>query len=99
VVTPICPHTLTIRPIIDRADATYCLSVPDAPPGVMLVIDGQTKVPFTAGDNVIVRQADVSFQLVRLSGHSFYGTLHRKLGWDGQPRYQRSRQSPDAPGE
>jgi len=91
VITPICPHTLSIRPIVDRADAVYQLTVDQAPPGVMLVIDGQIKVPFERGDQVVVREAPVSFQLVRMHGHSFYSTLHRKLGWHGQPRYQRSR--------
>jgi NAD+ kinase len=93
VVTPVCPHTLTVRPIIDRADAVYELTSPVVPEGVMLVIDGQIKVPFRSGDRVQVRRAAVSFQLVRLRGHSFYGTLHRKLGWQGQPRYQRNRNS------
>lgn len=91
VVTPICPHTLTVRPIVDRADAEYLLSTPDVPEGVMLVIDGQIKVPLESGDTVSIRQADVSFQLVRMEGHNFYQTLHRKLGWDGQPRYRRGR--------
>ncbi len=91
VITPICPHTLTIRPIIDRANAEYRLIVEDAPEGVTLVVDGQIKVPFAAGDEVIIRAAPVSFELVRLTGYSFYGTLHRKLGWHGQPRYQRPR--------
>ena len=91
VITPICPHTLTVRPIVDRADATYELTSPGVPDGVMLVIDGQIRVPFETGDRVIIRQAEVSFQLVRIQGHNFYQTLHRKLGWDGQPRYQRER--------
>ncbi|WP_231739761.1 NAD(+)/NADH kinase [Thalassoglobus polymorphus] len=91
VVTPICPHTLTVRPIVDRADAEYQITAPSVPEGVMLVIDGQIKVPFESGDVVTIRQANVSFQLVRVEGHRFYHTLHRKLGWDGQPRYQRGR--------
>jgi len=91
VVTPICPHALTIRPIIDRATVEYVMTAPEAPAGVMLAIDGQIKVPFQPGDRVVLRQAAVSFQLVRLKGHSFYSTLHRKLGWHGQPRYRRSR--------
>jgi NAD+ kinase len=91
VITPICPHTLTVRPIVDRADAEYVLTSPGAPEGVMLVVDGQIKVPFGSGDSVTIRQADVSFLLVRIEGHSFYQTLQRKLGWDGQPRYQRGR--------
>ncbi len=91
VVTPICPHTLTVRPIVDRADAEYRITAPSVPEGVMLVIDGQIKVPFESGDVVTIREANVSFQLVRVEGHRFYQTLHRKLGWDGQPRYQRGR--------
>lgn len=88
VVTPICPHTLTVRPIVDRADAEYVLESDVIPEGVMLVVDGQIKVPFASGDSVVVRRADTTFQLVRLPGHNFYQTLHRKLGWHGQPRYQ-----------
>jgi len=89
VVTPICPHTLTNRPIVDRADATYTMTVPDAEEGVMLVIDGQIKEPVSRGDRVIVRRADVTFRLARLHGHSYYQTLNWKLGWSGQPNYRR----------
>ena len=89
VVTPICPHTLTNRPIVDRADAVYTMTVPDAEDGVMLVIDGQIKQPVSPGDRIVVRRAETSFQLARLPGHSYYGTLNRKLGWSGQPHYRR----------
>jgi NAD+ kinase len=89
VITPICPHTLTNRPIVDRADATYTMAVPDAEEGVMLVVDGQIKVPVSAGDTIVVRRAEVTFRLARLPGHSYYATLNRKLGWSGQPNYRR----------
>lgn len=88
VVTPICPHTLTNRPLVDRAECVFTLTVPEAPDGVMLVIDGQIKQPLTAGDRVEIRRAPVSFQLARLPECSFYGTLYRKLGWGGQPNYE-----------
>ena len=96
VVTPICPHTLTIRPIVDRADVEYRLTSQVLPEGVMLVVDGQIRVPFESGDEVIIRKSQIAFQLVRMQGHSFYGTLHRKLGWDGQPRYQRAKLRSDS---
>lgn len=89
VVTPICPHTLTNRPVVDRANAVYTMTVPDAEEGVMLVIDGQIKEPVSRGDRIVVKRADVSFQLARLPGHSYYDTLNRKLGWSGQPHYRR----------
>jgi NAD+ kinase len=87
VITPICPHTLTNRPLVDRATCEYTLRVPHAPEGVTLVVDGQIKQPLHENDAVVVRKADVTFQLARIPGHSYYGTLHRKLGWGGQPRY------------
>lgn len=86
VITPISPHTLTNRPLVDRADCVYRLTVPEAAPGVMLVIDGQIRRPLSPGDRVVIRRATETFQLVRFPHHSYYGTLHRKLGWGGQTR-------------
>jgi NAD+ kinase len=87
-ITPVCPHTLTNRPLVDTAESVFTLSLPNVPEGTMLVIDGQIKRPLTAGDTVRVRKAPVTFKLARVPGYSFYKTLHRKLGWGGQPRYR-----------
>ncbi len=89
VVTPICPHTLTNRPLVDSADCVFCFTVPHAPDGVIGVIDGQIRFPLVDGDEVEVRRAAETFKLVKLPGHNFYTMLHRKLGWGGQPRYRR----------
>jgi NAD+ kinase len=86
VVTPICPHALTNRPIVDSADRVYTMTVPDAPEGVMVVIDGQIKRSVAAGDSIEVKRLPETFKLARLKGHSYYTTLHRKLGWGGQLR-------------
>lgn len=83
VITPICPHTLTNRPLVDRADCVYTLTSPDFPAGATLVIDGQVKEPMQQGDRIEIRKAPVSFQLAQLRNHSYYATLHRKLGWGG----------------
>ena len=45
VVTPICPHTLTNRPLVDSADCEYLMRFPNVPDGVMAVIDGQLQTP------------------------------------------------------
>lgn len=90
VVTPISPHTLSNRPLVDSAEHEYRLTLPRVPKGVMLSIDGQIREPLFPGDQILVRRAAVSFQLVRLAGHSYYQTLNLKLGWGGQPRYQRN---------
>lgn len=85
VITPISPHTLTNRPLVDLADSVYAVTLPDVPDGATLVIDGQIKLPLRPGDRIEVRKAAVSFQFARLLDHSYYATLHEKLGWGGQP--------------
>jgi NAD+ kinase len=90
VITPICPHTLTNRPLVDSSECTFTLTAPDAPEGTMLVIDGQIKRPLAASDRIDIRRAPVKFQMAKLSGSSYYATLHRKLGWGGQTNYQGS---------
>ena len=87
VVTPICPHTLSNRAIVDNANRTYRLTVPSTRTDLMLVIDGQIRRPLRVGDTVEIRQADVTFKLAQLAGHNFYEVLRRKMGWSGQPRY------------
>lgn len=86
VVTPICAHALTNRPIVDSADRVYTMTVPEAPDGVMVVIDGQIKRRVAPGDSIEVKRLPETFKLARLEGHSYYKTLHRKLGWGGQLR-------------
>lgn len=90
-ITPICPHTLTVRPIVDCASRTFQLSVYDPPAGVAVVIDGQMRRPVLAEDRILIRRAKPTFKLVRLPGHSYYNTLHRKLGWHGQLDYPERR--------
>lgn len=88
VVTTVSPHTLSHRPLVDRADSVYTFRTGGNCPGATLVIDGQIKRPLNSGDVVSVRKAGVSFQKIRLKQHSYYATLHRKLGWGGRPTYR-----------
>ena len=88
VITPICPHTLTNRPIVDHADRIYKFCFAEIPNGIMVVIDGQIKLAVQSGDVIEVRKSAISFQLARIPGHSFFAALRGKLGWSGQSRYQ-----------
>lgn len=97
VITPICPHTLTNRPLVDRADCTYTLTSNEFPAGATLVIDGQVKQPLVNGNWIEIRRAPVCFQLARLPDHSYYATLHRKLGWGGQPLFENRGNSLECP--
>src|SRR5205823_4083773 len=68
VLTPICPHTLTNRPVVDSADKTYTIAVRRASPGTMLVADGQEHVLLTAEHRVTLRRAPVCFRLGKVAG-------------------------------
>src|SRR5512135_774017 len=81
VVTPICAHTLTQRPLVDSAHKVYEM-VPRGERGAtVLVIDGQVQLPVSRDDRIIVRRGVTPFPMIRLPGHSFYRTLRDKLGW------------------
>jgi NAD+ kinase len=84
VVTPLCPHTLTQRPLVDSTHKVYELTLLGEGATVM-VVDGQVQLPMSAGDRVLVRRGNTPFPMVRLPGHSFYLTLREKLGWGALP--------------
>jgi NAD+ kinase len=85
VVTPICPHTLTQRPLVDSAHKVFELTPQGEGISTVLVIDGQVQVPLRCGDRVTIRRGTTPFPMVRLPGHSFYRTLRDKLGWGTLP--------------
>lgn len=87
VITPVCPHTLTNRPLVDGADGIYSLRLAEISKDALLVIDGQYRCEMRVDDVVEIRRAPVTFKLAKLPGRSYYSTLQRKLGWSGQPLY------------
>jgi NAD+ kinase len=94
VVTPICPHTLTNRPVVDSADKVYTIVVRRASPGTTLIFDGQDNLHVDVGDRVTVRRAPVSFQLVKVPGHTYYQTLRDKLRWGSGPNFRTEQGGP-----
>jgi NAD+ kinase len=88
VITPICPHALTTRPVVDSADKTYTIAVRRASNGAMLIVDGQEHLPVAAGFVVSVRRAPVRFGLVKVGGRSYYQVLRDKLHWGEPPTYR-----------
>lgn len=85
VITPICPHTLTQRPLVDATHKVYELTPLNEGVASFLVIDGQVQIPLQCGDRVTVRRGTSPFPMVRLPGQSFYRTLRKKLGWGVMP--------------
>ncbi|MGQ9576795.1 MAG: NAD(+)/NADH kinase [Thermoguttaceae bacterium] len=84
VISPISPHTLTNRPVVDSADRVFELLVARAGPGTSVVVDGRVACTVRAEDRVRVQKAAVRFKMVAVPGHSYYRTLREKLGWGGR---------------
>jgi NAD+ kinase len=87
-ITPICPHTLTNRPVVDSADKVYTITLCQSSEDAALVIDGQEIIPISDSHRVTFRRAPVSFMLVKVPGRSFYRTLRDKLRWGIPPTYR-----------
>lgn len=84
--TPLNPHTLTIRPVVDSATRNYELVVPQPNPGSACVVDGRVIAGLLPGDRIRVRQAAPRFTLIETRKHGYYRTLREKLSWGGRAR-------------
>jgi NAD+ kinase len=87
VITPVCPHSLTYRPLVDSADKTYTIRVRSAT-DAWLSADGQAVARLTPDHRVTVRRAGVEFRLVKVPGRTYYQTLRDKLRWGVPPNYR-----------
>jgi len=81
VITPICPHTLTNRPIVLPLDAVVEVRLESVAEEVYLTLDGQEGFPLTPRDLVRIRRCNEPVRLIRDSEGSFFQILHRKLKW------------------
>jgi NAD+ kinase len=91
VVSPISPHTLTVRPVVDAADRVYEMVVRDPMGAASVVVDGRTVCSLTRKDRVRVERAEPRFRLIEVPGHGYYETLTEKLGWSGRISYKEQR--------
>jgi len=87
VVSPICPHSLTSRPVVESADKEYIIHIRQAT-SAWMVVDGQEVVELQTGSKVILRKAPVPFRLVKVPGRTYYRTLRDKLNWGTTPNYR-----------
>jgi len=81
VATPICPHTLGVRPLVLPSDETVTVDVLSPTEELILTIDGQEHERLTPGARIIVSRAPNPVRLVRFPGQTFFSTLRRKLNW------------------
>ena len=81
--TPLNPHTLTHRTVVDTASRNYTLIVPSPNNGSSCVVDGRLLLSLQAGDEICISLATPKFCLIETNQHSYYSTLRDKLTWGG----------------
>lgn len=81
VVTPICPHMLTNRPIILPAEASVRARLKSVDEKVILTLDGQIGFPLAYMDEVVVKKSDLTVSLVRSETNGYFRVLRNKLKW------------------
>lgn len=86
VISPICPHTLTLRPVVDTADRVFDMVVRQGNDTTSAVVDGRPLCTLSVGDQYRIGRAPVSFKMIAIPGKNEYQTLRDKLGWGGNPR-------------
>ena len=82
VLVPICPHTLSSRPVVVGGGSVVEIVLGQgAETSVQLSCDGQTTVELTAGDRILIRKHRPDLRLIHPPGHEYYATLRAKLHW------------------
>ena len=82
VVTPICPHTLTLRPIVFPDDQILEISFPiNGREEMALAIDGQVNEYLKSTAKVVIKKATFKINMVNFMDSNYFNTLRTKLGW------------------
>ena len=81
VITPICPFTLSNRPIVVPDDAVIELCLKTEQEDVALTLDGQVGFPLKAEDRVVIHKSQTTFNLVQPTNRNYFDVLRDKLRW------------------
>jgi NAD+ kinase len=81
VITPICPFTLSNRPIVVPDDAVIELRLKTEKEDVSLTLDGQVGLPLKTEDLVVIRKSKTTFNLIQPMNRNYFDVLRDKLRW------------------
>ena len=81
VVTPICPHLLTIRPIVMPGESSVSIKIVGVPNEIYLTVDGQQAIELQQGDTVHCKRSQYSVRLLRCHPNGLFSVLRSKLKW------------------
>jgi NAD+ kinase len=83
VMSPICPHTLSSRPLVLPDTSEIRIGLAEHSGKARLSIDGQVGLMLDNGDSVVVRRCDQNVHFLHLPDYDYFEVLRRKLRWRG----------------
>ncbi len=83
IINPICPHTLSSRPLVVPDHSNIRITIANNPDELGLRVDGQVGQALTVCDTVRVRRSSRTVRFIHLPGHSYFAVLRHKLNWCG----------------
>ncbi len=81
--SPICPHTLSNRPLVVPDKCELIIRVEESQKQLILTADGQSEHPLAQGDYLKITRSDKFARFVHLPGYSYFALLRQKLHWRG----------------
>lgn len=87
-ITPICPHSLSFRPVVISSRSTVFITASRVNAGTTLFCDGQASTNVATGERVVVRRNDHDAQLIENPDLHQWRSLAEKLNWAASPNYQ-----------
>ena len=89
IVTVICPHSLSYRPIVIPDESKLELRIKDGSKDLLMAVDGQSNETVSPGDRLKISRAQVGVELLTLQKTSWFAVLREKLDWRGSPVHEK----------
>lgn len=86
IITPICPHTISNRPIVLMPKNEIQIQYLGENESVEIIADGQPIFPMKTGEVFHIKRSERKFRLVNMLQYDYFATLRTKLGWSGKLR-------------
>ena len=87
VITPICPHTISNRPIVLMPTKEIRIEYMSEHRPVEVTYDGFSTFSISKNEDIRITPSRRQFKLVSMLDHDYFSTLRTKLGWAGKLRY------------
>ncbi len=86
IITPLCPHALSARPIVLSGDGVIQIELVGKAEKAFVTVDGQRRWEFRAKEKLLIKAVDFEVRLVVPKGKSYFEILRSKLKWSGSQR-------------